>query len=78
MHRRGLYPRTMSGKATYPQRRYTRRDFFRVAAAGAAATACGGLFTACGDTNLAGKLHVTPDRVRVDEPVAIILKGLSP
>ena len=50
----------------------------RVAAAGVAATACGGSFTACGDPNLAGKLHVTPNPARVDEPFAITLKDLSP
>jgi dienelactone hydrolase len=78
MHRRGLYTQTMSGKATYPQRRYTRRDLLRVAAAGVAASACGGLFAACGDPNLAGKVRVTPSAVRVDEPFAITLKDLSP
>ncbi|HEX5700726.1 MAG TPA: acyl-CoA thioesterase/BAAT N-terminal domain-containing protein, partial [Rubrobacter sp.] len=65
----------MSGKATYPQRRYTRRDFLRVTAA---ATACGRLFTACGDPNLAGKIRVTPSTVRADEPFTITLKDLSP
>ena len=68
----------MSGKATYPQRRFTRRDFLRVAAAGAAATSCGGLFTACGDPNLAGKIRVTPSTVRADEPFTITLRDLSP
>ena len=78
MHRRGPYPRTMSGKAPDLRRRYTRRGFLRVAAAGLAATACGGLFTACGDPSLAGKLRVTPDPARVDEPFTITLKELSP
>jgi hypothetical protein len=68
----------MSGKATYPQRRFTRRDFLRVAASGAAATACGGLFTACGNPNLAGKVRVTPSTVRADEPFTITLRDLSP
>lgn len=78
MHRRGPYPRTMSGKAPDLRRRYTRRGFLRLAAAGLAATACGGLFTACGDPSLAGKLRVTPDPARVDEPFTITLKELSP
>jgi len=64
----------MSGKATYPRRRYTRRGFLRVAAA----AACGSLLTACGDTRLVRKLRVTPDPVRVDEPFAITLQDLSP
>ncbi|HET7270231.1 MAG TPA: acyl-CoA thioesterase/bile acid-CoA:amino acid N-acyltransferase family protein [Rubrobacter sp.] len=50
----------------------------RVAAAGVAATACGGLLTACGDSGLAGKLRVTPNPVKVDEPFTITLKDLSP
>jgi dienelactone hydrolase len=57
------------------RRRYTRQEFLRLAAA---ATACGGLLTACGDSRLAGKLHVTPNPVAVDEPFTITLKGLSP
>ena len=64
----------MSGKATYPRRRYTRQGFLRVAAA----AACGSLLTACGDTRLVRKLRVTPDPVRVDEPFAITLQDLSP
>jgi dienelactone hydrolase len=68
----------MNANARDLRRRYTRRGFLRVAAAGVAATACGGLFTACGDPNLGGKLHITPNPVRVDEPFAITLKDLSP
>jgi dienelactone hydrolase len=68
----------MSGKATYPRRRYTRRGFLRVAATGVAATACGSVFTACGDARLVRKLRVSPDPARVDEPFAITLKDLSP
>ena len=68
----------MNGDASDLRRRYTRRGFLRVAAAGVAATACGGSFTACGDPSLAGKLHVTPNPARVDEPFAITLKDLSP
>lgn len=48
----------------------------RVAAAGVAA--CGGMFAACGESSLAGKLRVTPNPVAVDEPFTITLKGLSP
>ena len=78
MHRRGPHPRTMSGNTSDLRRRYTRRGFLRVSAAGVAATACGGLFTACGDPSLARKLRVTPDPVKVDEPFTITLKELSP
>ena len=68
----------MNGKMLYPRRQYTRRGFLRVAATSVAATACGGLLTTCGDTRLAGKLRVTPDPVKVDEPFAITLKDLAP
>ena len=68
----------MSSKSTYPRRRYTRRGFLRVAATGVAAAACGSLLTACGDTRLVRKVRVSPDPARVDEPLAITLKGLSP
>ena len=68
----------MSGKATYPRRRYTRRGFLRVAATGVAAATRGSLLTACGDTRLVRKLRVTPAPVRVDEPFAITLQDLSP
>ena len=68
----------MNGDTPDPQRRYTRRGFLRVAATGVAATACGGLFTACGDPRLAGKLRVSPNPVPVDEPFTITLKDLSP
>jgi dienelactone hydrolase len=68
----------MNSNARFLRRRYTRRGFLRVAAAGAAATVCGGLVTACGDPNLAGKIRITPNPVRVDEPFTIYLKGLSP
>jgi hypothetical protein len=77
MHRRGPHPRTMSGKATYPRRRYTRRGCLRVAVKGVAA-ACGSVLTACGDARLVRKLRVSPDPARVDEPFAITLKNLSP
>jgi len=78
MHRRGPYPRTISGKATYPRRQYTRGSFLRVAATGVAAAACGSLLTVCGDSRLVRKLRVTPAPVRVDEPFAITLQDLSP
>src|SRR5215204_1889159 len=71
-------PRTMNGKARDPRQRYTRRGFLRVAAAGVAATTCGGLFTACGDSRLARKLRVTPNPVAVDEPFTVTMKDLSP
>ncbi len=67
----------MNGNAPDPRRRFTRRGFLRIAAGGAAA-ACGGLLTACGDPSLAGKLGVTPNPARVDEPFNIILRDLSP
>jgi dienelactone hydrolase len=67
----------MNGMMPDP-RRYTRRGFLRVAAAGVAATACGGLPFACGDSRLAGKLRVTPNPVAVDEPFTITLEELSP
>jgi hypothetical protein len=78
MLRRGPHPRTMSGKATYPRRRYTRRGFLRVAATGVAAAACGSVLTACGNARLVRNLRVSPDPARVDEPFAISLKDLSP
>lgn len=68
----------MNGDAPDPRRLYTRRGFLRVAAIGVAATTCGGLFTACEDSSLAGKLRVTPNPVRDDEPFTIILNDLSP
>jgi dienelactone hydrolase len=68
----------MNGEVLDPRRRYTRRGFLRVAAASVAATACGGLLTACGDSRLARKLGVTPNPVAVDEPFTITLKDLSP
>ena len=68
----------MNSNARYLRRRYTRREFLRVAAAGVAATACGGFVTACGDPNLASKIRVTPNPVRIDEQFAITLKDLSP
>jgi dienelactone hydrolase len=68
----------MNGKIPDPRRRYTRRGFLRVAATGVAATACAGLFTACGDSRLVEKLRVTPNPVAVDEPFTITLKDLSP
>lgn len=68
----------MNGEVLDPRRRYTRQGFLRVAAASVAATACGGLFTACGDTRLADKLGVTPNPVAVDEPFTITLKDLWP
>jgi dienelactone hydrolase len=78
MHRRGPYPRIISGKATYPRRQYTRGSFLRVVATGVAAAACGSLLTACGDTRLVQKLRVSPVPARVDEPFTITLKDLSP
>ena len=68
----------MNGKTPDPRRRYTRLGFLRVAATGVAATACGGLLTACGDSRLVEKLRITPNPVAVDEPFTIILKDLSP
>ena len=73
-----MYPRTMSGKATYPRRRYTRRGFLRVAATGLAAAACGSLPSGCEDSSLSRKLRVNPEPARVDEPFTITLKNLSP
>jgi dienelactone hydrolase len=61
-----------------PRRHYTRRDFLRVAGAGFAAAASGGLLAACRETRLARKLRVIPATVKVDEPFAITLKNLSP
>src|SRR5919112_6008074 len=60
------------------RRRYTRQDFLRVAGAGFAAAAGGGLFAACQESRLARKLHLFPATVKVDEPFAITLRNLSP
>ena len=68
----------MNGNMLYPRQQYTRRGFLRAAAASVAATACGGLLAACGDTGLARKVHVAPNPAKVDEPLVITLKGLSP
>jgi dienelactone hydrolase len=69
----------MNAKATSgPRRRYTRRDFLRVAGAGFAAATGGALLAACQKTRLARKLHVIPATVKVDEPFSIILKNLAP
>lgn len=73
-----MYPRTMSGKATYPRRRYTRRGFLRVAVTGLAAAACGSLPSGCEDSSLSRKLRVNPEPASVDEPFTITLKDLSP
>src|SRR5215203_4955624 len=68
----------MNAKTPPPKRHYTRRNFLRVAGAGFAAAASGGLLAACQETRLARKLRVSPATVKVDEPFAIILKNLSP
>src|SRR5215210_7514493 len=70
---------SMNGRAPpHPRRHYTRQGFLRVAGAGLAAAACGGLLAACTETRLARKLRVFPAKVKVDEPFAIILGNLSP
>ena len=65
-----------SGRASR-DRLTSRKEFLRVAAAGATLATCPGLAVACGPT-LSEKLSVEPQRVRSDEPFVVRLADLPP